>query len=114
MFQQTARKETNVWDGRRCSGFLRTAAFNLDVSSFFTKWLKDVATDQKPGGEVPDVIPDILNKQGATTADPSAGWGDVSVIAPWTMYLVYGDKGFLKLSIQHESVGGIYQEKSRR
>jgi len=89
------RDERLGWTGD-AQAFCRTAAFNLDVSSFFTKWLKDVATDQKPGGEVPDVIPDILNKQGATTADPSAGWGDVSVIAPWTMYLVYGDKRLLE------------------
>ena len=27
---------------------------------------------------------------------PSAGWGDVAVIAPWTMYLVYGDKRLLR------------------
>jgi alpha-L-rhamnosidase len=68
----------------------------MDVSSFFTKWLKDVAADQKPGGEVPDVIPDVLSKQGSLTTQPSAGWGDVSVITPWTMFLVYGDKRFLE------------------
>jgi alpha-L-rhamnosidase len=68
----------------------------MDVSSFFTKWLKDVSADQRPGGEVPDVIPDILNKQGSPTVQPSAGWGDVAVIAPWTMYLVYGDINYLK------------------
>jgi alpha-L-rhamnosidase len=88
------RDERLGWTGD-AQAFCRTAAYNLDVSSFFTKWLKDVAIDQKQGGEVPDVIPDILNKQGALTAQPSAGWGDVSVIAPWTMYLVYGDKNFL-------------------
>ena len=89
------RDERLGWTGD-AQAFCRTAAFNLDVSSFFTKWLKDVSADQKPGGEVPDVIPDILNKQGALTAQPSAGWGDVSVIAPWTMYLVYGDKRLLE------------------
>lgn len=89
------RDERLGWTGD-AQAFCRTAAFNLDVSSFFTKWLKDVAADQKPGGEVPDVIPDILNKQNSSTAQPSAGWGDVSVIAPWTMYLVYGDKNFLE------------------
>jgi alpha-L-rhamnosidase len=68
----------------------------MDVSSFFTKWLKDVSADQKQGGEVPFVIPDVLNKQGAQTVQPSAGWGDVAVIAPWTMYLVFGDKQFLE------------------
>jgi alpha-L-rhamnosidase len=45
---------------------------------------------------VPDVIPDILNRQDATTAQPSAGWGDVAVIVPWTMYTVYGDKRLLE------------------
>jgi alpha-L-rhamnosidase len=89
------RDERLGWTGD-AQAFCRTAAYNMDVSSFFTKWLKDVAADQKKEGEVPDVIPDILNKQNATSAQPSAGWGDVSVIAPWTMYLVYGDKNFLE------------------
>jgi alpha-L-rhamnosidase len=89
------RDERLGWTGD-AQAFCRTASFNLDVSSFFTKWLKDVASSQKPGGEVPDVIPDILNKQDATTAQPSAGWGDVAVITPWTMYLVYSDKRILE------------------
>jgi alpha-L-rhamnosidase len=89
------RDERLGWTGD-AQAFCRTAAFNMDVSSFFTKWLKDVSADQKPGGEVPDVIPYVLDKQGALTTQPSAGWGDVSVIAPWTMYLVYGDKRFLE------------------
>ena len=89
------RDERLGWTGD-AQAFCRTAAYNMDVSSFFTKWLKDVAADQKPGGEVPDVIPDVLSRQGSLTTQPSAGWGDVSVIAPWTMYLVYGDKQFLK------------------
>jgi len=89
------RDERLGWTGD-AQAFCRTAAFNMDVSSFFTKWLKDVAADQKKDGSVPDVIPDVLNKQDATTAQPSAGWGDVAVIAPWTMYLVYGDKNYLE------------------
>ena len=93
------RDERRGWTGD-AQAFCRTAAFNMDVSSFFSKWLKDVAADQKPGGEVPDVIPDILNRQDAVTAQPSAGWGDVSVIAPWTMYTVYGDKAFLENQYQ--------------
>jgi alpha-L-rhamnosidase len=89
------RDERLGWTGD-AQAFSRTAAYNMDVSSFFTKWLKDVAADQKQGGEVPDVVPDILNKQGSATAQPSAGWGDVAVIVPWTMYLVYGDKHILE------------------
>jgi alpha-L-rhamnosidase len=89
------RDERLGWTGD-AQAFCRTAAFNMDVSSFFTKWLKDVSADQKPGGEVPDVIPDVLGKQGSLTTQPSAGWGDVAVITPWTMYLVYGDKRILE------------------
>jgi len=89
------RDERLGWTGD-AQAFCRTAAFNFDVSAFFTKWLKDLALDQKPGGEVPDVIPDVLNRQDAATAAPSAGWGDVSVIAPWTMYTVFGDIQFLE------------------
>jgi alpha-L-rhamnosidase len=89
------RDERLGWTGD-AQAFSRTAAFNFDVSAFFIKWLKDLALDQKPGGEVPDVIPDILNKQNATTAAPSAGWADAAVIIPWTMYTVYGDKKFLE------------------
>jgi alpha-L-rhamnosidase len=89
------RDERLGWTGD-AQVFCRTAAFNMDVAAFFTKWLKDIIADQKPGGEVPDVIPDVLNKQGSTTAQPSAAWGDVAVITPWTMYLVYGDKRYLE------------------
>jgi alpha-L-rhamnosidase len=89
------RDERLGWTGD-AQAFCRTAAFNMDVSSFFTKWLKDVAADQKPAGEIPVVIPDVLNKQGSATAQTSAGWGDVCVIAPWTMYRVYGDKRLLE------------------
>ncbi|MCX6255587.1 MAG: glycoside hydrolase family 78 protein [Bacteroidia bacterium] len=89
------RDERLGWTGD-AQAFCRTAAYNMDVSSFFTKWLKDVAADQKPAGEIPFVIPDVLDKQGSTTALSSAGWGDVAVIAPWTMYLVYADKRILE------------------
>ena len=89
------RDERLGWTGD-AQAFCRTATFNMDASSFFTKWLKDVAADQRKGGEVPHVIPDILNEQGSETAETSAGWGDVAVIAPWTMYKIYGDKRILE------------------
>lgn len=89
------RDERLGWTGD-AQAFSRTAAFNFDVAPFFTKWLKDLAADQKQGGEIPDVIPDVLNRQNATSAAPSAGWGDVGVIVPWTMYTVYGDKRLLE------------------
>lgn len=84
------RDERLGWTGD-AQAFCRTAAFNMNVAPFFTKWLKDVAADQSPGGQVPFVIPDVLRNN-----ETSAGWGDVSTIAPWTMYMVYGDKRILE------------------
>jgi alpha-L-rhamnosidase len=81
--------------------FARTAAFNLDVAAFFTKWLKDVAADQYEDGSVPHVVPDVLGKPGQP-AGGSAAWADAAVIIPWTMYLCYGDKRVLEE--QYESM----------
>ncbi|MEO6313700.1 MAG: glycoside hydrolase family 78 protein [Chitinophagaceae bacterium] len=84
------RDERLGWTGD-AQAFCRTAAYNMDVAAFFTKWMKDVATDQDSNGAVPFVIPDVLKNKST-----SAGWGDVSVIAPWTMYQVFGDKKILE------------------
>lgn len=84
------RDERLGWTGD-AQAFCRTAAYNMDVAGFFTKWLKDLSADQYPDGKVPHVIPDVLRDNGT-----SAGWGDVALIAPWTMYQVYGDKQILE------------------
>ncbi|ALL08931.1 alpha-L-rhamnosidase [Pedobacter sp. PACM 27299] len=85
------RDERLGWTGD-AQVFFRTAAFNMDVAGFFTKWMKDVAGDQLPNGSVPFVVPNVLDENSAG----SAGWGDVATIVPWNMYLAYGDKGILK------------------
>jgi alpha-L-rhamnosidase len=76
--------------------FARTAAFNMDVAGFFTKWLRDVAADQLPNGSVPHVIPDVLSEPGRPSAG-SAAWADAAVIIPWTIYLSYGDRRVLEV-----------------
>jgi len=83
------RDERLGWTGD-AQVFSRTAAFNMNVNSFFAKWLKDIEADQEEG-KVPFVIPNVL---GAGAVN-SAGWADVATIAPWNMYLVYGDKQLL-------------------
>jgi len=88
------RDERLGWTGD-AQVFSRTAAFNMDVAGFFTKWLKDVAADQYPNGKVPHVIPDVLGTPDKE-AGGSAAWGDVAVIVPWTMYLSYGDTRVLE------------------
>jgi alpha-L-rhamnosidase len=83
------RDERLGWTGD-AQAFVRTASYNYDIASFFTKWLKDIAADQATDGAVPFVIPDVLRGGGV-----SAGWGDVAVIAPMTIYSCYGDKQLL-------------------
>jgi alpha-L-rhamnosidase len=88
------RDERLGWTGD-AQAFAGTAAFNMDVAGFFTKWLKDVAADQLPNGSVPFVIPDVLSQPGKPAAG-SAGWADAAVIIPWTMYRMYGDTRILE------------------
>jgi len=85
------RDERLGWTGD-AQVFYRTAAFNMDVAGFFTKWMKDVAADQLPNGSVPFVIPNVLGDN----SSGSAGWADAATIIPWDMYLTYGDKGVLQ------------------
>jgi alpha-L-rhamnosidase len=76
--------------------FAPTAAFNMDVSGFFAKWLGDLAADQKPDGSVPFVIPDVLSLRNPRGGQASAGWADAAVVVPWTMYQAYGDQRLLE------------------
>ena len=85
------RDERLGWTGD-AQVFFNTAAFNMQVDNFFTKWMKDVKADQLDNGSVPHVIPNVLNPHDGA----SAGWADVSTIIPWNLYLNYGDKAILE------------------
>jgi alpha-L-rhamnosidase len=91
------RDERLGWTGD-AQAFSRTAAYNFNVHSFFTKWLKDLELDQREDGAVPFVIPNVLGKDAAG----SAGWADAATIIPWDMYMVYGDRRILEE--QYESM----------
>lgn len=88
------RDERLGWTGD-AQVFSHTAAFNMDVHNFFTKWLKDVAADQYPSGSIPFIIPDVFTN-GNNEVGGASGWGDVATIVPWNMYLAYGDKQILQ------------------
>jgi len=90
---------------RECAGwtgdwqiFVGTAALIYDVAGFSTKWLRDLAADQRPDGCVPHWIPDTLPQDVADNPIPfgSAGWGDAAVIVPWEIYRAYGDVQLLE------------------
>jgi alpha-L-rhamnosidase len=84
------RDERLGWSGD-AQVFSRTASFNMNVNSFFAKWLKDLEADQVDG-KVPHVIPNVLEAGSVN----SAGWADVATIVPWNMYLNYGDRQLLE------------------
>ena len=88
------RDERLGWTGD-AQVFSRTAAFNMDVAGFFTKWLADVAADQSREGSVPFVVPDVLSQDGKFSGG-SAAWADVATIIPWNVYLAYGDARLLE------------------
>jgi len=84
------RNERLGWTGD-AQVFCRTAAFNMDVASFFTKWQDDLADAQHANGDFTSVAPDVLsNKNGGGPA-----WSDAGIICPWTIHLCYGDTQLL-------------------
>ncbi len=94
------RDERLGWTGD-AQVFCRTAAINYDVEKFFTKWLGDLAADQKKRGD-----------GGAGWLAPSCNlwyyentssvWGDAATICPWEIYMAYGNKEILER--QYESM----------
>lgn len=90
------RDERLGWAGD-AQVFSGTAAYNYNVALFFTKWLRDLASEQTKEFGVPHVIPNILgNLEGA------AAWSDAATIVPWVIYQNYGDIRALKE--QYESM----------
>ena len=75
--------------------FVRTAAYNRDVASFFSKWADDCADAQLPSGAFSDFAPRLGSEWGGAPA-----WGDAGVIVPWTVYKMYGDRGILERNFQ--------------
>src|SRR6187401_1156723 len=103
------RDERLGWTGD-AQAFSRTAAFNMDVASFFSKWLKDLSADQTEDGRVPFVIPNVLGKN----ASASAGWADAATIIPWNMYMAYGDKRILENQYNSMAAWVGYMEKASK
>ncbi|MBR6165218.1 MAG: family 78 glycoside hydrolase catalytic domain [Clostridia bacterium] len=84
------RDERLGWTGD-AQVFVKTASYFFDVERFFRKWLHDLKADQRPSGEVGQIIPDVI-----PDGDSSAAWGDAATICPWQIYQTYGDLSVLK------------------
>lgn len=84
------RDERLGWTGD-AQVFIRTACYLYDVKKFFTKWLADMAAEQRPNGAIPHVIPDVPK-----VGEGSAAWADAATICPWQIYEFYGDTQILR------------------
>ncbi len=87
------RDERLGWTGD-IQVFVRTAAFNMDVAGFMTKWAGDVTDAQNADGSVPAVVPYATD----VPTDGGPAWADAAIICPWTIYLCYGDTRILEQS----------------
>ncbi len=96
------RDERLGWTGD-AQAFIGTAAFNMDVAAFFTKWLADLRADQQANkGSVSFVVPDVITRRDGGfspfSGNGAAAWSDASTIIPWTLYQSYGDTRLLEES----------------
>lgn len=85
------RDERLGWTGD-AQVFVRTAAWNRDVASFFNKWARDVADAQGADGRIPAVVPGCA----FVTDDGGPAWADAAVLCPWAIYERYGDVAILE------------------
>jgi alpha-L-rhamnosidase len=85
------RDERLGWTGD-IQVFASTAAFNMDIAGFMTKWLGDVTDAQGANGEIPAVVPYVTD----VPADGGPAWADAAIICPWTIYTRYGDTRILE------------------
>jgi alpha-L-rhamnosidase len=87
------RDERLGWTGD-AQVFIRTAAFNMNIATFFAKWLADMADTQALHGDgrIHSVVP------GVTSIHHEGGpaWSDAAVICPWVLYQCYGDRRTLE------------------
>lgn len=86
------RDERLGWTGD-AQVFCEAASINYDTERFYRKWLRDMASEQFPNGELPHVIPDALKVNGTRN---STAWSDASCIIPWEVYRAFGDKKILR------------------
>jgi alpha-L-rhamnosidase len=93
------RDERMGWTGD-AQIFAPTACFNVNAASFFSKWLRDLAADQRSDGRVPWVVPMVLENGGSTGWSDgygASGWADAAITLPWELYMRFGDQRILEV-----------------
>ena len=93
-------RERSGWTGD-WQLFIPSAAFLYDVAGFSTRWLRDLAADQRPDGRVANFAPDPLHRADRDNSisdylTGSAGWGDAAIYVPYQIWQSYGDVDILR------------------
>ncbi len=91
------RDERHGWAGD-AQIFSLTAAYNMNVFSFYRKFLQEARSIQNEGGSFADMIPRnfVTNWDGTGGAASNNCWGDAPVVITWNLYLQYGDASILE------------------
>ena len=108
-------RERSGWTGD-WQVFSPAASFVYDVAGFSTKWLRDLACEQREDGRVPKLVPHPRrpdsDEDPMDLLDGSSGWGDAAVLVPWALYRAYGDLGILET--QWDSMTGWVEFAARQ
>ncbi len=105
------QREKAGWTGD-IQVYTKTALLNEDITPFLTRWLHNLAIEQKSNGSVPFVVPLAGAYMGLykgyemqfQTPDgvAPAGWADAAVLVPYYMYQLTGNTNILRS--QYESM----------
>jgi alpha-L-rhamnosidase len=63
----------------------------MDMSGFYTKWIRDIMDAQSPAGAFSDISPRVVDM-----ADGAPAWAEAGLVVPWTLYQSYGDRRVLE------------------
>lgn len=84
-------RERAGWTGD-IAAYCETGTYLMDINKFLSKWLADLAVQQREDGCVHNIVPDT----GLFIGHGSAGWADACIIVPFELYKVYGDESILE------------------
>ncbi|SHN44944.1 family 78 glycoside hydrolase catalytic domain [Cryptosporangium aurantiacum] len=74
--------------------FAPTATYLYDCTGLLRSWLRDLAAEQYPDGNVPLFVPTLNYDRWPPQF--MAAWGDAAVVVPWTLYQATGDDQVLR------------------
>jgi alpha-L-rhamnosidase len=68
--------------------------YNFNIYHLYCKMVNDMSDSQLKNGLVPDIAPEYVKFDSGFRDSPE--WGSASVILPWIIYKLYGDKALLE------------------